>query len=450
MKIELKTDRLTLDYVGQTFVRDGRIFRVINEKSQAETKELLKSGLIDELVDNKLFPKTWVSDVDVEGYSMVLEHEFVDNASLPFEWSFSMIRDAAICVLKVFAICNRYGYGLTDTHNYNVLMQGCKPIFVDFGSIRLGAKFDEKLTGLIDYSYLPLVLMSMNESTFAKRILSDEYIERFLPYTGYSDSVLVKGLKTKLYAGNQKNKIKRVLNFLGAKYNYKLHHLTPDKFDRLLMDVVPQQETTMWGTYHEAYNGSSGTNITPRFERIVEWVNGLQVESVLDIAGNQGLVSKMLVERCKSVRKVICQDYDGNAIEKLYNHIKDTRFAGVIHPLHSNILYPIDLNYYRSFKSRIKSQLVMCLALTHHLVLSQGFSLDLIMRKLHEITEEYLIVEFMPLGLWNGGDRPEVPAWYTLEWFQSNFEKYFVTVKIEQTEENRIMLLGRPIKRDEC
>jgi hypothetical protein len=60
MKIELKTDRLTLDYVGQTFVRDGRIFRVINEKSQAETKELLKSGLIDELVDNKLFPKTWV------------------------------------------------------------------------------------------------------------------------------------------------------------------------------------------------------------------------------------------------------------------------------------------------------------------------------------------------------------------------------------------------------
>ena len=61
-------------------------------------------------------------------------------------------------------------------------------------------------------------------------------------------------------------------------------------------------------------------------------------------------------------------------------------------------------------------------------------------------TKKYIIVEFMPLGLWNGETAPELPEWYTLDWFLDNLKKYFNILKIEQTEINRIAILGELIK----
>lgn len=49
----------------------------------------------------------------------------------------------------------------------------------------------------------------------------------------------------------------------------------------------------------------------------------------------------------------------------------------------------------------------------------------------------------MPLGLWNGNSAPELPSWYTEEWFISNMQKYYLIMKREKLEDNRVAFVGK-------
>ena len=61
---------------------------------------------------------------------------------------------------------------------------------------------------------------------------------------------------------------------------------------------------------------------TPRFDRIIEIINRYKVRSVTDLAGNQGVFSRLLLDRT-TVKKVICIDYDENAVDTLYKLIRN-------------------------------------------------------------------------------------------------------------------------------
>ena len=53
----------------------------------------------------------------------------------PREWTFSMLKDAALLVLELNEVTAQFGYQTKDCHGYNVLFQDGKPVYVDFGSI---------------------------------------------------------------------------------------------------------------------------------------------------------------------------------------------------------------------------------------------------------------------------------------------------------------------------
>jgi predicted methyltransferase len=88
--------------------------------------------------------------------------------------------------------------------------------------------------------------------------------------------------------------------------------------------------------------------------------------------------------------------------------------------------------------------LVISLALLHHLLLSQGFSIEDILIELKKYTKKYICIEFMPRGLWTvkKGDNYKVPEWYNLEWFKIEFEKQFRILHYEQIETNHVVFLG--------
>jgi hypothetical protein len=58
-------------------------------------------------------------------------------------------------------------------------------------------------------------------------------------------------------------------------------------------------------------------------------------------------------------------------------------------------------------------------------------------------SSEYVFIEFMPLGLWNGKSSPAVPDWYTMEWFTKNFEAFFELIEMTEIEQNRVLFIGR-------
>jgi hypothetical protein len=51
----------------------------------------------------------------------------------------------------------------------------------------------------------------------------------------------------------------------------------------------------------------------------------------------------------------------------------------------------------------------------------------------------------MPMGCYSSRKKklPEIPAWYTRDWFRSKFEQYFELVDESEIAENRILFIGK-------
>ena len=64
----------------------------------------------------------------------MLEHERVPFVSYPYEWTFEMLRDAALLQLELLRRALDEDLVLKDATPYNVQWRGARPVFVDVGS----------------------------------------------------------------------------------------------------------------------------------------------------------------------------------------------------------------------------------------------------------------------------------------------------------------------------
>ena len=115
----------SLDPIGRLFNLQGRVFRGIYPDQVAFVKELIDSPMMAELIEKQLFPKTKVTDLQAEGFGLVIEHERIHPVLYPGQWSFTMLKEAALCLLKVNGIANK-----------NEVMIGCGGFF-DFSFVTI-------------------------------------------------------------------------------------------------------------------------------------------------------------------------------------------------------------------------------------------------------------------------------------------------------------------------
>jgi hypothetical protein len=146
-----------------------------------------------------------------------------------------------------------------------------------------------------------------------------------------------------------------------------------------------------------------------------------------------------LAERL-NLERIILTDYDENALNAAYIKFKHLNNKNV-HTALLNFMFTPSL---KETALRFNSDLVIALAVTHHLLLTGKFSLGAIFDRLKLYSKKYVMVEFMPLGLWALGSNiyPEVPSYYTVNWFRDEFKKNFILIAEEQLEENRVLFFG--------
>lgn len=448
-----------VDTVGRVFEYQGNIYRLIYKESEKECLELLNCGLIDELVNLNHFPQTYIdSQLEIEGHPLVLKHERYSIIN-HYEWSFEMFKDAAIHILKVNEICNKYGYELKDGHPLNITFHNSKPVFLDFGSfIKKSGDDWIALDEFLQKCYLPLLLWKEGDYSILRNIIEspDLFSEnRLLPQQNFVESkyfkqflVKCEGYKLKI-AGR---------SFLSKNINFPLLIKIANKASRIIrgkkvIHVEQYQEkinptiidvsqihkavnTTEWCDYQDY---KQPTQKYPRFSRITELIGEYcsDAKTVVDLAGNGGILS-IILNKTQQFNHIFTIDYDGNAIDNAYSYFKEQSVP--IDSVYANVVFPFDAN---SFRKRIQSDLAIACAITHHLILRQNIPLYAIFEKFAAYCKKYLIIEFMPLGLWNGHDAPPIPDWYTREWFRNTFSQYFELLHEEQLETNRIVFIGR-------
>ena len=129
------------DPSGRLFRHDGAIFRTASPEALASLHAARSSGLLDDLEQQGLFvPITIVRSEDA-GLSAADAGEYViRQAQLPlvtysYEWSFSMLRDAALVTLRALESALARGYVLKDATSFNVVFDGTVPRLVDVHSL---------------------------------------------------------------------------------------------------------------------------------------------------------------------------------------------------------------------------------------------------------------------------------------------------------------------------
>ena len=470
-KEEIRFSKLSgADEVGSLFFWKDRLFRAIHREHAKKIKALFSSGLIDELVNNNLFPKSWITNYGLQGYGLVVEHERIHPITYPREWSFSMLKDAAITVLEVSSIARKYGYQTKDANVNNIVFSGTNPLFVDLGSF---VSVDSESRGWLAYEgflqnyYYPMRIWQDGNAYIARRLLVGSEVD-VMPHESYLlyRSPALRAIKNdiiirivKLYFGyrgislRSEDQIKRRLPGLAGRLIFRLRNnkvLPWQAFDfqswiNKIAKINKKEYRTTWGKYQKEYEEAYRRGIIdPRFGRIIELIEKYSINSVLELAGNRGVFAQMILDKT-NVKQVICIDRDENAVDSMYLSFKNTG-----HPLTPAIvdfLVPMVSLVEEPLTERFASDAVIALAVTHHLILTQHFALDYILDTIANYARKYVITEFMPMGLYDGSSKPRVPSWYTLEWFRETFQRYCRVLEEEQLDENRILFFGELVNR---
>ena len=457
-----------VDDFGRIFFYNEHVYRAINPLNEEYCRQLIKSNFFKDLQDKGFIPKTTISDIQLEGYNLILEHEKLIEIQ-QHEWSFEMFKSSALLVLEINKICNNYGFELKDAHTFNILFRGVKPVWVDIGSISpikdqsKWIAYDEFLSVF----YVPIQFYLQNEIYIVRKLVeSNFYLMQTAPFQQLWDSKLIEILKNKpffyslffrnLKLFNTRNFNQNVNKFI-HRFNKYYHSLLKKPAKLFLyekkMKNIEEIENSIataelnrinseWHNYHKINYKINGNFIVPyRFKRLLELLNIYcnDATSAIDLAGNEGFFSNLLLENSK-LGRIILTDYDANAIDNAYQFFvrkNDERISVAL----LNFMFTKEL-YETSV--RFRSDIVIALAVTHHLFLTQNYSLETILERLKLFSRKYVIVEFMPLGLWSihTKEGKQVPNWYNQEWFEKSFKRYFKILHVEKLEENRIVYLG--------
>lgn len=455
-KEELNKIKISVDPVGSVFEYQNSILRAINFNSKGDIIELLNSGLIDELNRKGLFPKTKITDYEIDGYSLVLSHEKIGNWNYPYEWSFGMLKKAAKTVIEINAISNKYGYEIYDCHSNNIVFKNTSPIYFDLGSFKATSNVKNWSGSKFFYSsyYIPLKLHSLGYvDTSSKVPLGVDYFNEveflkicypFIPRRVINIYVLFKRKSQGIRKLTDEEIISRYRNkyyiklLLLIKSIVKNNGLTNFKALRLIESLKPYNSTTMWGNYHSNLNPKS----SKRFNRILEIIKSLEgVNSIIELAANQGKFSTYILENT-SIDFSIATDYDSKAIDTmLLNNKNNSRLL----PLLLNFMLPSGKIIDVKVENRLSGDISIALAITHHLLLTQNWDIDNVFDQIKKFTKKYVIIEFMPMGLYAGelSNTPNLPDYYNINWFTKKFKKHFEYILDEKLEQNRHVFVGK-------
>jgi hypothetical protein len=454
------SDLSSVDDNGRVFFLDGHVFRAIKQEATERVRELFSCGLVGDLVEQGLLPETWITEHTLEGYGMVLEHTRCQPVTYPYEWSFSMLRDAALTVLRANLVGRKYGYQTKDCHGFNIVFDGTSPRFVDLGSfVKVSASFKGWLAfeEFLCFYYYPLRIWKDGNGFIARKMLQGNPAMPPASYLLYrfpicrslnharQEKFARLFLKLKVSSPESLRQKDDGL-FMNLVRKLAKRNLLPfmkvdlpawiDRIERLSLKKFP----TMWGGYHNEFSRHGNIVPTPRFERVLDLVGGLNPSSILELAGNQGILSTLLAEALPGI-PVICSDYDEIAVDVMY---RTTRERGArISPVLLDFMYPVLTSTREHPTARLRSQVVLALAVTHHLLLTACLNIETVLRTIASYSAEYVLIEFMPLGLHDGTSTPPIPSWYSVDWFRSNFAKQFELLLEEKLEENRILFVGR-------
>jgi ribosomal protein L11 methylase PrmA len=439
------------DPSGFVYTRDGTLYRQVNKVFGQEYDACVDSGLYDALTRDGLLvghDAARADDAATPDAHAVIRPARVDFVSYPYEWSFGQLKDAALLTLDVQARALERGFVLRDASAYNVQFQNGGPIFIDtlsFERYREGQPW-VAYKQFCEHFLVPLALMSKRDVRCGR--LLREYLDGIPLDLG---SALLPG-RTRASLGlllHVHLHAKATRRYEGASVASVTKQRTIDK--RALLTLLAglrhavqgltwQPAGTEWVDYVSSHNYSDAA--LDAKERLVrDYLVPLGARTVWDLGGNTGRFSRVARE---VVPSVVCFDYDPAAVEQNYRQVRARGETGLL-PLQMDVMNPSPACGWAheerlSLEARGPADVLMALALVHHLAISNNVPLPRVADAFARLGRS-LLVEFVPKDdsqvvrlLRN---RPDIFPDYTQEGFEAAFARRFTVVERHRVGDSR-------------
>lgn len=416
------------DPAGFLFVEDGILLRSIHDSYAEHYQRLMSSGLGPALQAKGLLIPHKERDPapyrkNAARVHAVLEPELLSPWSYPYEWSFSQLKDAALCTLEIQKLALDHGMSLKDASAYNIQFRNGRPVLVDTLS------FETLVPGRPWVAYrqfcqhflAPLVLDSLVDIRLGH--LSKSFIDgipldlasKLLPRRTWLKPGILSHIH--LHAGSQKRHAAGGAGPAGGSnpsggagsasggtggkapavggFSLLAFRGLIDSLESLVRSLSWNPSGTEWGDYYEGTNYSTGAFAAKEalVESLIAAAGG---KTLIDLGANNGHFSRKAADLG---RQVISCDIDPAAVEKNYLRVKKEGETRLL-PLVIDLTNPSPAlgweNEERtSFLVRGRSDTALALALVHHLAISNNLPLERIAEAMARLSPN-LIIEFVP------------------------------------------------------
>ncbi len=390
------------DPASRVLHRNGAVYRVLSEQGVTDWRALEQSAAFGQWVESRRLVRT--EEVDLDGRP-ALRHERIPFWTYPYEWSFSMLRDAALLHLSLLEEALETGLTMKDATPFNVQFRGTRPIFVDVGSFgsyeagepwlgyrqfcrqflypllvrsHAGVPFQPFLRGSLDGIPASTARqMLRGRRTLAPGVLAD---------------VVLQSRAERSMSGSNRN-VRSELSEAG--FDAKLIIGNVKRLERVIEKTTWSPGTSTWSDY--ASCGHVATQRAPKGAFVKKAAAARHRKLVWDLGANDAFFSAAVAGDAETV---VAIDGDEETIESVYLRLRSDGPHNIL-PMVMNLADPSPGLGWRGgerspLEGRGTPDLVLMLAVIHHMVIGSNLPLGSVMDWLASLRSE-VVFEWVPL-----------------------------------------------------
>ena len=392
---------------------DGsRVVRGLTAGAAATVENLLSEKFFERLVvDGDVVKTTALPEDDpaaarvIEmGWAAAVEHEAVEFLTWPYEWPFSMLKDAALLQLRLLDTAVRNGWILKDATPFNIQWMGARPTFTDVPSFtpRTDGEYWRSYRQFCSTFLTPLLLTAHLGIPFQPLLRSrldgippEEAVRYFHGLRKFKRGVLShvwfpakaeRRMRSRANDGRDAGSTRRQPETM-------LLALL-DSLMRLVDKLSYGHASSDWSHYAETHSYEDED-----FERKKSFVerhaSARRPHLLWDLGANTGTFSRIAARHSGLV---VAVDDDQDAVNLLYRDVREGEDRNIV-PLVMDLanLSPGQGWAGReraAFDRRRSPDMVLCLALVHHMRVSANVPLSLFLEWLRSL-DATVVIEFV-------------------------------------------------------
>jgi len=404
------------DPAGSLSLEGDFAVRTIRPEARDQVMEFVTSQFCDRLQDRGDMVAITIRNTPA---GLQLLHPRVPVPTYPWEWTPSQWLAAAQLTLSLCAEALDEGWVLKDATPLNILFVGSRPVLVDVLSFERWDPAPKAYPSHLWLAYgqyvrtflLPLLM---------NRLLSWPLELSLFKRDGYEPAELYKALSWRQRLSSaafwpvtlaarldrkseQTTAVKTPPQHKSPELALHLLKRTVENLRKQTRRAMPEYTGSEWSNYTATLTHYTAQESEQKLEWVRHVLEDLKPARVLDIGANTGVFSALAAEHGA---QVVALERDAAAAESLYRMTRHGRpTIQTIQTIHADLARPTPAVGWENHETssllhrlEAKSEMVLMLAVIHHLILMEQIPIRAILDLAHKLTSRTLVLEWVPVS----------------------------------------------------